>query len=416
MPKVKQFKKVTLRGTLALGLAMLSFLGLTIAMPAHTYAAVTNPRPAAKVSFTFDDGYIGALQKAAPALAEYGMTGTEYVATGDVGKPGFMNWSQIAQLHNQYGWEIGSHTVTHPELTTVNATRLENELASSKAMLQSKGFNPTAFATPYGDYNEQVLAAIARHYGTHRPFHDTDGTNPWPYNESLLQVKQVQAGVSVAQVKTYINEAKQKNLWLVLVFHEIADNASSDPDEYQYRTADLREIAAYVKAQNMPAVNISKGTVTSTVNMLTNPGFDQGITAGWSTDNANQVRKNTARKGSFPSATNSIELTAASNKDVHLFSPKVDVVASNTYLLKSFLNVETRVSGEVTYYIDEYDQNERWISGQYKKGERSVFVENLNFTYKPSSSSVKKASLQIGVSANSGIRAYVDNVQWFSLN
>jgi len=415
MSKITFLHKTALRGSLALSLAMLSFLGLTIAMPAHTYAAVSNPQPTPKVSFTFDDGYVGAFQKAAPTLAAYGLTGTEYVITGQVGKADYMTWDQITKLQNQYGWEIGSHTVTHPLLTTVGATRLENEMLNSKTALQAKGFNPTSFATPYGDYNNNVIAAAARHYQTHRPFHDTEGTNVWPYNDYLLQVKQVQAGVSVAQVKGYIDQAKQKNLWLVLVFHEIADNASTDPDDYEYKTADLKEIAAYVKAQNVPAVNVSKATVTSTTNLLANPTFDQGIAAGWSTDNATQVKKNTATKGSYPSPTNSIEFTATT-KSIHLFAPKLSVDANTTYMLKSFLNVEKRTSGEVTYYIDEYDQNGNWISGQYKKGEPSAFVESLNFTYKPTSVNVKKASLQIAVSANSGIKAYVDNVQWFSLN
>lgn len=401
----------------ALSLVVISFLGLTVAIPAHTNAAVSNPQPAAKISFTFDDGYVGALTSAAPALAQYGMTGTQYVTTGSVGQSSYLTWSQIAQLQNQYRWEIGSHTVTHPELTTITPAQLESEMANSKKVLQSRGFAATSFAAPYGDYNNQVIAAAAKHYTTHRPFHDTAGNNVWPYSDYLLQVKQVQVGVTVDQVKAYINEAKQKKLWLVLVFHEIKDAPSTDPQQYEYSTADLKKIAAYVKSQGIATTNVSKGIVTGTTNLLANATFDNGIANGWTTDNAALVKKNTASKGRTPSPANSIEMIATTTtKSVHLFSPKVAVNHARTYMFKSFLNVQQYARGEVTYYIDEYDQRGQWISGQYKVGERSAFVENINFTYKPTSANVKSAQLQIAVSGNSGIKAYIDNVQWFALN
>lgn len=44
-----------------------------------------------------------------------------------------------------------------------------------------------------------------------------------------------------------------------------------------------------------------------------------------------------------------------------------------------------------------------------------MFVEELNFSYKASSPSVRYASLQVGVTANSGITAYLDNAEWFPL-
>src|SRR6185312_8364696 len=73
-------------------------------------------------------------------------------------------------------------------------------------------------------------------------------------------------------------------------------------------------------------------------------------------------------------------------------------------------------SGEVGFYIDEYDANGNWISGQWKAAENSSFVEDMNFTYKPTSAAVSKASLQIYTKANPGITAYVDNAQMFPLS
>ena len=96
-----------------------------------------------------------------------------------------------------------------------------------------------------------------------------------------------------------------------------------------------------------------------------------------------------------------------------MFSPKIAVTPGNTYVLKNFLNLETITSGEVGYYVDEYNANGQWISGQWLKQETNPFVEDMNFTYKPSSPSVSYASLQI-VIAGSGITAYLANSQWYT--
>ncbi len=384
---------------------------------AKASAVTTSAGP--RVSFTFDDGLKSAVNTVAPILQTYGFTGTDYAITGCVGTTGtcaanedaaYMTWAQLTTLQNTYHWEIGAHSVTHPLMTTLTSTQLQNEVVNSKAALVSHGFNPTAFATPYGDYDNAVIAQIAKSFSSHRPFADQQNPNSYPYNDYLLYVKQVQAGVTVAKVKTYIDQAKANNQWLVLVFHDVKASPSTNPDDYEYKTSDFQQIAAYVKAQNIPVTNVTDGLSGGT-NLLPNSTFDNGIGDGWTTDAAASVVKDTTNQGSYPSSTNAIKLTADATKSVHLFSPLTAVDATKTYTTKSFLNVQAIKSGEVTYYIDEYDANNNWISGQYKLGEKSLNVESINFIYKPTSANVKKIRYQIAVGANTGIKAIVDNVQ-----
>lgn len=400
-----------------------SVAGLALASPMAAVAATTTMAPTAKVSFTFDDGLTSALTNAAPALAQYGYTGTNYVTTGCVGttktckadkQASYMSWAQVKQLQNEKNWEIGSHTVTHPLLTEVTAAKLKNELVNSKQALAAQGVNATSFAAPYGDYNPKVLAEAAKHYASFRGFADQQQYNTWPYNDSLLYVKQVQAGVTVAQVKTFIDEAKQQNAWLVLVFHDIRDVPSTDPEDYEYGTNDLKQIAAYVQSQNLPVVNVNQGLAgTGGTNLLPNSTFDNGVANGWTTDVAANVTKNTASNGSYPSPTNSLLIKSAANKSVHLFSPKVAVDSSKTYFLKNYLNVTQRTAGQVLYYLDEYDASGNWVSGHVAKTENAVNAEYMNFTYKPSSADVKQASIQIAVDLGASLQAYVDNMQWY---
>lgn len=413
-------------------------------IPLKSHAAVLNPTPSAKVSFTFDDGYTSAITQAAPVLAKYGLTGTNYVITNCAGMTTvpnncradrdkqYMTWDQITQLNKTYGWEIGSHTANHYCLaSTGNGTdcqtnqltpsEVDYELLQSKTDLNAHGINAKSYASPYGDYNSTVLAQIAKYYSSQRGFADI-GYNVWPNSDYYLKVQQVQKGVTPSTVQGYINNAVANKQWLILVFHDIKSTANTQVkgkkggnslEQYQYSTTDLDAIAAYVKSVNIPAVNVSDGLVNGDTNLLPNSSFNNGISDGWTTDDPSNITADGASHGNYPDATNSIRMTSGAN-NIHLFSPRVAVNAANSYVIKNYLSVQAITSGEVGFYIDEYDANGNWISGQYKTAERSVFTENLNFNYIPSSATVTRARLQVSV-GGTGISAYLDNSQWFSI-
>ncbi len=421
---MNRFKTFLATSALSIGV----FIGVGALQPGRVEALAANPVAAPQVSFTFDDGPVSNITNVAPVLAQYGYTGTAYITTSCVGKTTvpntcaadnnvkYMTWAQIKALQNTYGWEIGSHSVTHPLMSTINASKLENEVAKSKAALQAQGFNPTSFATPYGDYNDKVIAAIAKYYTNHRPFHDT-GYNTWPYNNYLLRVQQVQYGVSVDTIKSYIDAAKANNTWLVLVFHDVQPNPSTDPEDYQYSAADLSAIAAYVKSQNIKVTNVSNGLVNAPAadNLLSAPDQTAGSTlsGGWTTDTTTNVTVDATSKGSAPEAVKSVAVTASTTKPVHVFSSKVTVNPTSTYVVKGYINIASKTAGEVGFYIDEYDAAGNWISGQYKQTVAELYIKDISFVYTASSLAVAQARLQIIVSQASGIKMYIDNINWF---
>jgi peptidoglycan/xylan/chitin deacetylase (PgdA/CDA1 family) len=419
---------------LTLSAAALMMVGLSF--PLKAAAITNNAAPTAKISFTFDDGLTSTYTNAVPTLAKYGFTGTDYVISGCVGMTtvpntchantdaSYMDWTQVTALQNSYGWEIGSHTATHPYLASHDATdgqpknltpaQVTTELTQSKATLAAHGINATDFASPYGDYNQAVLAQISKLYASNRGFADT-GYNTAPYNSYILRDQQVQGGVSVATVEGYVNQAIANHQWLVLTFHDILPNASTNPDDYQYKTADLDAIAAYIKSKNVPVVHVSDGLVNGT-NLFSDSTFDNGLANGWTTDAPANVVKNSANNGSYPSPANSVSMTATT-KNVHLFSPKVAVDSSSTYMTQSFMNLTKINAGfAMGYFVDEYDVNGNWISGQFKQNVSFPWPQTAGFEYKPTSASVKNASLQVIMPANSGGQAYVDNFQWINEN
>jgi peptidoglycan/xylan/chitin deacetylase (PgdA/CDA1 family) len=382
--------------------------------------AVDNVAPQARLSFTFDDGLTTSLAKAAPILARYGFRATDFVITNCVGTAGicpantdtdYMTWNQIGQLHQQYGWEIGSHTVTHPALGEVSIGKQEHELADSKIALAQHGYTATSFASPYGDYSNQTLALAAKYYQVHRGFWDI-GYNYWPYNEYLLKVQQIQSNISVSQAESFIDHAIQDKQWVIFVFHDIKDRPSTNPDDFEYATDSLNQIAHYAKQRQIAVTTIGQNPTTSSTNLLANASFNDGLTGGWTTDTPHNVGVDCHDHGSYPDPHCSVRLTSG-NASSHLFSPALPVQPAMTYVIKSFLDVIYIDQGEVGYYIDEYNSNGHWISGQWKSAEHNTFVENINFTYRPTSRAVRYARLQLFLTPRTHITAYADTFQWY---
>jgi peptidoglycan/xylan/chitin deacetylase (PgdA/CDA1 family) len=452
-----------IRKSTSILLAQVMLFGVIFAaIPTQTVHA-GSLTPGARVTFTFDDGLASGYTDAAPTLQKYGFTAEEYVPTSCIGSTGtcpenpsasYMTWPQVQALQNTYGWEIGSHSITTPCLASntqpdcpntsiLTTAQVMQELTGSQSALQAQGLNNiNSFATPFGDWTPPVLADIAKVYASHRPFQDSidqtgpagvpdgiiDHGNTFPYNDYLLYDLSVQAGVTVAQVENYINQTVTNKQWLIMTFHDIKPVASTNPTDYEYNTADLDQIAAYVKSLNIPVVTMSGGLVTNAGNLLPNSSFDTPISSSiadptvWSTDDPTDIKQDTGNNGNYPSPTNSVSLTGTT-KNIELFSPQVPVSAK-PYVLKNFLNVTnmTVATGhEIDFYIDEYDANGTYLQTQFKKSEvgnagnpTGAWVENMNFEYTPTSATVAKARLQVVVTANSGAKAYLDNAQWFA--
>ncbi len=427
---------IKLRSFALMSLSVLLILSQTV-LPAG--ATVVSPAKA-KITFTFDDARVSTYTKAAPTLAKYGLSGTTYVTTDCVGMTkapnacpadsrfAYMTWAQILSLKNTYKWEVGSHSKSHPYMASTAPTdgqpnmltdqQITDELVKSKAILAAQGINATSFASPYGDYSPTTLQQIAKYYSTHRGFADQND-NVWPYNDLLVNNMQVQYPVTAAAVKAKIDYAIAHNTWLVLTFHDIVDNPSTNKDKYQWATSKLNDVASYVatkqKAGSIQAVSMNGGPVSGLSNLMPNGTFASGISGGWTTDNPGAFTADTTSKGSIAEVVNSIKINPSGTSG-HLFSPKVAVDSNTMYVLKSYLNLTQMAGGEVGFYIDEYDASGRWISGQYKARETSAYSEYMNFSYVPSSVMVKSASLQVYSTASTTTSGYLDNIEWFTVN
>ena len=73
-----------------------------------------------------------------------------------------MSWDELGRLAAA-GWEVGSHTHTHPRLTTLGDAELAEELTRSRELCsEHMGTACRTVAYPYGDHDERVVAAAGR--------------------------------------------------------------------------------------------------------------------------------------------------------------------------------------------------------------------------------------------------------------
>jgi peptidoglycan/xylan/chitin deacetylase (PgdA/CDA1 family) len=115
------------------------------------------------VVITFDDGYRNNFENALPVLQEFGFPATIFIVVNAVGRDNFwhdpatetrlpmLGWKEIVSLQ-EAGWDIGSHTLSHPRLTRLSLDEAKKEIVESRRILGEKlGLPPVSFAHPYGD-------------------------------------------------------------------------------------------------------------------------------------------------------------------------------------------------------------------------------------------------------------------------
>jgi peptidoglycan/xylan/chitin deacetylase (PgdA/CDA1 family) len=125
-----------------------------------TYMQGNGVLPTKPIVITFDDGYVDNYTTAIPILRKYGYSGIIFVITDNIGKQGYLTWDQMKAMQER-AISIGSHTMTHVDLTQLTPEEVAKEVGASKQALE-RGLGTPAefFAYPYGRYSQQVIAAL----------------------------------------------------------------------------------------------------------------------------------------------------------------------------------------------------------------------------------------------------------------
>jgi peptidoglycan/xylan/chitin deacetylase (PgdA/CDA1 family) len=125
---------------------------------------------------TFDDGYRSVYDAAFSTLRRYDFSATIFATVGasvsaskGARPPEMLNRQMMsfAELRAMLaaGFEVGAHTLSHPDLLRLSDDRIEHEVRRGKEILESElGCAVTSFAYPFGRYDARVRAIVSRHH------------------------------------------------------------------------------------------------------------------------------------------------------------------------------------------------------------------------------------------------------------
>ena len=255
------------------------------------------------VVLRFDDGFVNALEVAAPILARYGYPGTLYHCTGPANLGGItgdhplMTPDQVRKLWDTYGWEIGAHTHAHEDAVDTAIDKWRTSAEASIANITGMGLpRPTSFAYPNGSRNAATDKLV---YGLFDKVGLTGGPEraPWPYNKgtfftgwcALGGANDADGKAALAKVKQYIRASFDQGNIPIVGMHGVT---LAQPSLGHFVRADLlADLCQWLWAEGYP---VSTQKDTPTHNMIADPGFmDQALTTSalgghpWSTASVN---------------------------------------------------------------------------------------------------------------------------------
>lgn len=180
-----------------------------------------------KVALTFDAAW-GAdkTSKIVEILTNEGVGGTFFLV-------GF--WSEkyadkIKEI-DAAGLDIGTHSNTHPKMSQLTSSQIEDELTVSMNLITSVTNKEVRFfRPPYGDYNDQLLTVA-----------DNLGLQTIQWSVDSLDWKGLSADQILARVKAGVHNGA------IILFHNNSDNIVEA----------LPQVIAFLKAEGYSMVNLS---------------------------------------------------------------------------------------------------------------------------------------------------------------
>ncbi|MBP6913949.1 polysaccharide deacetylase family protein, partial [Candidatus Parcubacteria bacterium] len=207
-----------------------------------------------QVSLNFDDGWLSVYNNALPILNAAGYKSTQYIISNQIGAASYVTASQILAMQAT-GHEIGAHSQTHADLTTLSGTQLQNEIVGSKQDLLNIGVTQVlTYAYPYGSTNSTIISSI-QSTGFIGARGVEGGYNDKTSNKYILNSYSIESSTTINTIKNWIDTAVANNTWVILVFHRV----DTSGEQYSVTPQMLQQIVDYLKLKNVSVVTNAQG-------------------------------------------------------------------------------------------------------------------------------------------------------------
>lgn len=196
------------------------------------------------ITFAFDDGYSDNVQ-ALNLFEERGISATIFVTALDSFENyTLLNISQLKEFQSA-GWDIESHSMTHPDLSALDSSQIENELKFSRQFLAENGVNAGIFAFPYGIYNDEIKNLSIKYYSAARTV--DEGYNDLKNLDYGLKAFMILNSTSFSEMKYWIDSNPS---WLIIVLHHV--NGS---EKYGISPENLEKLLDYAEDKSIKTMS-----------------------------------------------------------------------------------------------------------------------------------------------------------------
>ncbi|MCK4473698.1 polysaccharide deacetylase family protein [Candidatus Parcubacteria bacterium] len=206
----------------------------------------------ALVSFTFDDSNPNHLEKIAPFLEQYDMKATRYYVTG----VSWTNFTECKILQDQYNWEIGGHTRTHPDLTNITLEQVKQEICGGKSDFIANGIAVKSFAPPYTEINADTMNIVKECYESCRNDWGINYPPYEPYRIRMLSSLDNIDRLKISEISDKLDEAIENNGWIVFYSHRVDNTGNPYCTDEQFFKELLNLIS---KKPEIEVVTVSEG-------------------------------------------------------------------------------------------------------------------------------------------------------------
>ena len=113
---------------------------------------------------TFDDGYEGVYENAYPIAKKYNIPFTIFVITDNMNTQNVITWEQAKEMQDSGLITIASHSINHPEFTSLTVEEAVNNVNKSYEIIENNLGKQKLkiFTYPYGLFTEEQIIALEK--------------------------------------------------------------------------------------------------------------------------------------------------------------------------------------------------------------------------------------------------------------
>ncbi len=203
------------------------------------------------VSITFDDGWADSYTKGKLLMDAYGYDATAFIIPSFVGTKKYLTQTQVDALHNS-GWDIAGHSDT--DLRTLTGSQLVTELSEVSSYLITKNYRGSGlYAYPYGALDDEAVGVLDDYFTA--SFNINGMNQPFGHaNRYSLNRQSLDKWTTVAEVKEWIDSAKNDGEWCVLNFHTLVN---TPVNSYDYSVSHFTKIMDYLRSSGIEVKTVS---------------------------------------------------------------------------------------------------------------------------------------------------------------